>query len=141
MRQQLIALLSLCVISSYSTAAECKPADCQQIKLAVLDYAEGWYSGDSKRMGNALADDLVKRHLEQGRLDTMGKAKLVELTAAGYGKTSDTTKQRKDISVLDVENNIALVRLRMFDWVDYMQLGKIDGRWRIVNVLWGAYQP
>jgi Putative lumazine-binding len=24
----------------------------------------------------------------------------------------------------------------MADWVDYMQLAKVDGRWVIVNVLW-----
>jgi hypothetical protein len=24
----------------------------------------------------------------------------------------------------------------MAEWVDYMQLGKVDGRWVIVNVLW-----
>jgi hypothetical protein len=24
----------------------------------------------------------------------------------------------------------------MADWVDYMQLGRVDGRWLIVNVLW-----
>jgi hypothetical protein len=24
----------------------------------------------------------------------------------------------------------------MANWVDYMQLGKVEGRWVIVNVLW-----
>ena len=24
----------------------------------------------------------------------------------------------------------------MADWVDYLQLAKVDGRWVIVNVLW-----
>ena len=22
------------------------------------------------------------------------------------------------------------------DWIDYMQVGKVDGRWVIINVLW-----
>jgi hypothetical protein len=24
----------------------------------------------------------------------------------------------------------------MADWIDYMQLARVDGRWVIVNVLW-----
>jgi len=29
-----------------------------------------------------------------------------------------------------------VARITMADWVDYLQLAKVDGRWVIVNVLW-----
>jgi hypothetical protein len=28
----------------------------------------------------------------------------------------------------------------MADWIDYLQIAKVDGRWVIVNVLW-EYKP
>ena len=30
----------------------------------------------------------------------------------------------------------AALLLAAADWVDYMQMGRVDGRWVIVNVLW-----
>ena len=32
--------------------------------------------------------------------------------------------------------NAASVKLEMHDWIDYMHMSKMDGRWVIVNVLW-----
>ena len=32
--------------------------------------------------------------------------------------------------------NAACAKAVMADWIDYMQLAKVDGRWVIVNVLW-----
>jgi hypothetical protein len=28
------------------------------------------------------------------------------------------------------------VKAEMADWIDYMHMAKVDGRWVIVNVLW-----
>ena len=36
----------------------------------------------------------------------------------------------------EVYGNAACVKLQMHDWVDYMHMSKIGGRWVIVNVLW-----
>jgi hypothetical protein len=30
----------------------------------------------------------------------------------------------------------ASVRVDASEWVDYMHLGKVDGEWKIINVLW-----
>jgi hypothetical protein len=37
--------------------------------------------------------------------------------------------------------NSAVVKLEMRDWVDYMQIGRLNGRWVIVNVLWEMKPP
>lgn len=30
----------------------------------------------------------------------------------------------------------ATVKFKMRDWVDYMHMGKLNGKWVIINVLW-----
>ena len=32
--------------------------------------------------------------------------------------------------------NAAVAKVVMADWIDYLQLVRVDGRWLIVNVLW-----
>jgi len=69
-------------------------------------------------------------------LQNMGASALVNGTRHGYGKTTPRDKQQKDVTVLDIFGNAASAKAVMADWVDYMQLAKVDGRWVIVNVLW-----
>ena len=40
------------------------------------------------------------------------------------------------MTILDVYGNAACVKLEMHEWVDYLQMAKLDGKWVIVNVLW-----
>ena len=48
--------------------------------------------------------------------------------------------RRADVRILDVFEGIASLRTDMHGWVDYVQLARVDGEWRIVNVLW-AMRP
>ena len=61
---------------------------------------------------------------------------MVNGTRHGYGKSTPKERQQKDVTILDIFNNAASAKAVMADWVDYMQLAKVDGRWLIVNVLW-----
>ena len=117
-------------------------ADTAGIRTTALDYVEGWYAGDGDRMARALHPELVKRILvtdtATGRsfLQTMGATALVNNTRHGYGKSTPSDKRQKDVTVLDVFGNAAVAKAVMADWIDYMQLSRVDGRWLIVNVLW-----
>ena len=61
---------------------------------------------------------------------------LVEATKGGYGKQTPENERQKDIAILDVFGNAAVVKIVARDWIDYLQIGKVDGRWVIINVLW-----
>lgn len=118
------------------------PADSAAIRAAALDYVEGWYEGNAERMGRALHPELVKRIVVRDTttgktvVQGMGASVLVNSTRHGYGKETPKERQQKDVRVLDVFGNAASAKAIMADWVDYMQLAKVDGRWVIVNVLW-----
>ena len=118
------------------------PADAAQIKQASLDYIEGWYEGNTERMERALHPDLAKRIVRtdpksgRSRLDQMSAMGLVLGVRSGGGKTTPKEKQQKDVTILDVYESAASVKVIASDWVDYLHLAKYNGRWVIVNVLW-----
>jgi len=40
------------------------------------------------------------------------------------------------VTILDRFENAASVKVIASDWIDYLHLAKVDGRWVIINVLW-----
>jgi hypothetical protein len=134
-------VLLLTLLAAAPAAAQ-TAADSAAIRATALDYAEGWYTGDAERMGRAVHPELVKRIVVadtatgKSVLQNMGASALVNGTRHGYGKTTPRDKQQKDVTILDIFGNAASAKAVMADWVDYMQLAKVDGRWVIVNVLW-----
>jgi AAA+ superfamily predicted ATPase len=111
------------------------------IKRTALNYAEGWYEGDAEKMESALSTDLAKRIVRsnpqgQSMVSSMTALALVQGTRGGSGKQTPKTEQQKDVTILDVMSNSATVKLEMRDWVDYMHMGKVNGKWVIINVLW-----
>ena len=143
LRLRIRRLLPLVLLTTATPAVRAQTAaEAAAIRATALDYAEGWYAGDGDRMGRALHPELVKRILVSdtatGRsfVQTMGASALVNGTRHGYGKDTPVERQQKDVTVLDVFGNAAIAKVVMADWVDYLQLVRVDGRWLIVNVLW-----
>lgn len=137
-----IVLLCLILATSLPAGAQTGDTEHDAIKATALDYGLGWYAGDAERMERALHPDLAKRVLfpdprsNKGKIEHMSAMKLVQATRAGHGKNVPPEERRTDVTILDVFGNAACVKLEMHDWVDFMQMSKIDGRWVIVNVLW-----
>jgi hypothetical protein len=122
------------------------PADSSAIRATALDYVEGWYDGNAERMSRAVHPELVKRIVvsdtatKHSVIETMGATALVNGTRRGWGKDTPANRRQKDVTILDVFGNTASVKSVMADWIDYLQMAKVDGRWVIVNVLW-EYKP
>jgi hypothetical protein len=87
-----------------------------------------------------LSPDLAKRIVRtrdgKSRLDSMGALALVQGVRAGYGTKTPKEQQQADVTVLDVFGGAASVKVVMSGWIDYLHIGKVDGRWVIINVLW-----
>jgi hypothetical protein len=142
MKKTALFLLFL-VIFAFQANAQTKVSDEDRaaITQTALDYIEGFYEGSAERMERALHPDLAKRIVRtndrgQSRLDQMSAMALVQVTRGGGGKNTPKDKQQKDVTILDVYENVATVKLVATDWIDYMHIAKYNGRWVIVNVLW-----
>jgi Putative lumazine-binding len=108
----------------------------------ALDYFEGWFDGDVERMDRALHPALAKRSLRQvdpdsPELRTLGKDRMVALTAEGEGKSEDPGGDRRiDVEVVDLHGNISSVVVRSPVYREYLHLVRTDDGWKIVNALW-----
>jgi hypothetical protein len=117
-------------------------ADSAAIRQTALDYIEGWYEGNAERMERALHPELAKRIVrtdsKTGRsgLGQQSAMTLVQGTRNGGGKNTPKEKQQKDVTILDLFENAASVKVVASDWIDYLHVAKWNGRWVIVNVLW-----
>ena len=125
-----------------AAGTETPDSELEAIKQTALDYGQGWYEGNAERMERALHPDLAKRVLVpdprtgKGKIDHISAMGLVQAVRQGGGTRTPTEARRTNVTVLDVYGNAASVRMEMHDWIDYLHMSKMGGRWVIVNVLW-----
>lgn len=127
------------IVPSLAAQTDVSDADREAIVAAALDYIEGWHEANPERMARAVHDDLAKRIALPGpdgvrRLRHMGKWTLVDNTRRNRGQTN--VDMRDKVRILDTFGGAAVVRVDASTWVDFLQIAKVEGRWRIVNVLW-----
>ncbi len=111
------------------------------IEAAVRDYIDGWYEGDADRMARGLHPDLRKRSFRQlpggGQVvHDLTYTTMVAYTMEGFGAKSKKEGQVNEVKILDVSPTTASVKTVSPEFIDYLHLAKVDGQWRIVNVLW-----
>lgn len=139
--QPLLLGLALLFLAAGTAQAQ-SAADREAIKQTALDYIEGYYDGNAERMERALHPDLAKRIVRtdpttgKNKLENMTAQRLVQITQMRQGRPTPKEKQQKDVTILDVFENAATVKIVAADWIDYLHVSKFDGRWVIVNVLW-----
>ncbi len=132
----LALLLAGCGPSAAPAASpKASEADLTAIRQTASDYIDGWYTGDAERMERSLYDQLAKRWITSDRVDTTTKWEMVDMTNAGGGKNFVGDKT-STVTILDVYDNIALVKTISAEYIDYLQMGKVNGKWIIINVLW-----
>jgi ketosteroid isomerase-like protein len=117
--------------------------DEELIKVTVLDYFEGWFTGDTERMDRALHPDLVKRWPGTDQAASLGittKERMLELTAAGEGK-GDAGDGTIEVTINDVREDIATVTVRAGVYHEYLHLVRARDGWKIANALWRFADP
>lgn len=139
--RQLIQVLLLLAISWQSLAD--KTTDKQLIETAVRDYIESQHQLQPARMDRSLDPLLAKRTYwldNKGNEFVMQTDKNTMLEVARtYNQDGDKfpNQPRVEISILDLDQRAASVKLQADEWIDYMHLYKNQqGQWKIINVLW-----
>lgn len=141
MKKLILAVGLMAFVFTCAQAQE-SPNDEAAIRKTALDYIEGWYEGDAARMESALHPELAKRMIftdpKTGRsqFNHMGAMQLVQNTRHGGGNKTPKDQQTKDITILDHYNNAAVVKIVASGWIDYLEEAKVNGEWKIINVLW-----
>jgi len=140
----LAALLVLAAVPALAGDQPSSSADAEKeaIIQTALDYSDGAYSNDPARMERAIHPDLNKLIFGR-RSPAMGLASsystyslLLELLRAGRINSLEPEKRRTETAVLEIQGDVACVKVRTALWFDYLQMIKVDGKWKIINVLW-----
>ncbi len=117
--------------------------DSLDIKQAALDYIESQHVSNAKQMERALHPRMVKRTFWKDK--ATGKEYIRETTteymillAESYNIKGDKfpVVPKKDVRLLDVSEKTASVKLIADEWIDYMHIVKLNGAWKVINVLW-----
>ena len=138
----LVLWIAAATATAQTASAPASDPEAGAIRQTALDYIEGWYEADAARMERALHPELAKRIVRsdgssgRSRLDSMGAMTLVQSTRSGGGRKTPKESQTKEVTILDRFQNAAVVKIVASEWIDYLQVAKSNGEWKIVNVLW-----
>ena len=142
MKRSIFVLAVAFLLATIAAGQTSSTDDDAAIKATALNYIEGWYEGDAARMESALHPELAKRMIltdpktGHSQFNHMGAMQLVQNTRRGGGSKTPKDQQTKEITILDRYNNAAVVKIVASGWIDYLEEAKVNGEWKIVNVLW-----
>ncbi|MEM6841158.1 MAG: nuclear transport factor 2 family protein [Bacteroidota bacterium] len=117
--------------------------DSLAIKQVALDYIESQHNVKPEQFERAAHPRMVKRTFWTDK--TTGKEYLREtftdamiLLAETYNRDGNQfpANPKKEVIILDIYDKTASVKLIADDWIDYMHIVKLNGKWQLVNVLW-----
>jgi hypothetical protein len=137
----LICMLAPILLSTQSLAAN--PPDSVVIKQTVLDFYNGYYSGDTARMEKSIHPDINRatpRDVPQtGRtlLAYSTYSALIENTRAKVGALDDTARHIQ-VKIINIDTDVANVKVTSAAFTDFVQVVKLDGPWKIVNAISAA---
>ncbi len=118
--------------------------DHEGVKAAISDYVEGLYQVDSTRIMRSVDTTLRKLGYWYNAKEKafannlpMSHAQLVSL-AARWNKDGSNASETspKDIEIYDINSKTASAKLTAEWGIDYFHLGKVNGKWKIYNVIW-----
>ncbi len=147
MKKLAIVTLALIVLLPVAGRAQ-SDKDKEGVRQAVLDYVEGIYEVDHTRIERSVHPELVKRgfFIKKGETAYTGTPmtydQLVNLAKNWNKDGKRVTKDSiKKVEIYDVLDQTASAKLTAVWGIDYMQLAKYDGKWKIVNILWQTHPP
>ncbi len=142
MNRSIILTLIIFFLGSFCVQSQTQ-RDSLDIKQVALDYIESQHNVKPEQFERAAHPRMVKRTFWTNK--KTGKEYLREtftdamiLLAETYNQNGDKFPEnpKKEVIILDIYDKTASVKLIADDWIDYMHIVKLNGKWQLVNVLW-----
>ena len=106
-----------------------------------IEMLEGWYGVDASKLDRLLHANFVKQGVfanpKTGETvtPTMNKEAFIAAVAAERPKMAKD-QWAIEAETVDLSEFLATVKVTSAHLIDVCQLGKVDGEWQIINVLW-----
>jgi hypothetical protein len=115
------------------------------VRQAALDYVTAVYESKPDLIERSVARDLTKHGFMRQKDGTYRRGRMSYDDLVQVAKEWNADGKRdtsiKEVQVLHVMDHTAAA-LVVASWgVDYMQLAKLDGTWKILNIVWQTHPP
>ena len=138
--------IALFLLAAGTAAAQSTPtpaAEKEAVRRAALDYIEGFYEGDTAKLVRALRPDMYKYGFYRDKeANPYGGSRMTFEQALAFARrvkannTPAAANSPKEVTIYEVLDQTASVKIRAWWGSDYMLLAKYDGKWMISHILW-----
>lgn len=142
MKKIIFLSLSIACLLAFKAGAQ-NLQDSLEIKQVALDYIESQHNLKPEQFEGAAHPRMVKRTFwidKKTEKEYLGETftDAMIILAETYNQNGDKfpDNPKKEVIILDIYDKTASVKLIADEWIDYMHIIKLNGRWQIVNVLW-----
>ena len=142
MKRSSILTTAILILLTFSAHGQTQK-DTLEITQVALDYIESQHNVNPEQFERAAHPRMVKRTFWTNK--KTGKEYLREtftdamiLLAETYNLEGEGFPEnpKKEVIILDIFDRTASVKLIADEWIDYMHIVKLNGKWQLVNVLW-----
>ena len=138
---KLFLCLSLMLMVSIISAQD---KSTEGVKLACMNYIEGFYEGDASKLEASLQPTLHKfgfwKNKDSGAYEKTNYMTFDQALEYAEGVKKDKrfakSNAPKNVEILNIGNNIAAAKVTAFWGIDYILLSKEGEKWMIEQVLW-----
>jgi hypothetical protein len=132
----ILLVLGVAVLAWGSTSSSNEKA---AVTAVAQNYMDAYYTADAARMQKTLHPDFHKRTLRtvNGHTEISEDTvqSMVEGVRLGSGKEIPMADRIQKIEVLDVYRDAASVKVVTGRWIDHMHVSKLNGEWRVLDVV------
>jgi hypothetical protein len=125
-------------------AALTQALDSAGVRQAALDYLDGFYSGDSTLHIRSIRPEVYKWGFYRPD-DSTAYRPGQQMQWSGFhaftrrvreSKRPTPASAPKEVRILDLMDQTAAVKVTAWWGIDYLLMGRYDGKWMISHVLW-----
>ncbi|MEL6556987.1 MAG: nuclear transport factor 2 family protein [Bacteroidota bacterium] len=128
-----LTILGLLLFFGMTTSVFAQQSDKQLIERTVSYYLDGGTNNDFETLKKAFHENASMKFIKNGTYQEVNAIDFFRKAIKPGSKQNRKTK----IAQIDINGNAASARLEIdyatFRFIDYMNLLKIDGEWKVVN--------
>ncbi len=136
-----ISLLAFLILL-FSETSSGQNADRQSVINVARAYIEAMYESDAGKMEKILHADVIKKgYYWKGKdqqfseMTSITKLQIIQITRDWNKGEWLPESAPKDISMLDIQDQIASVKVTAYWGIDYLHISRIRGEWLIIQIL------
>ncbi|MGK0378907.1 hypothetical protein [Patiriisocius sp. Uisw_017] len=129
--------------TTIAIASKATKTDSTEIKRISLGYLIALQDLNPNLMTEVMNDSLNKitigwdRNTKKEFAQATSKEQMIKFaTSWNKSNTKFPLKPNNQVIILDIYNRISTVKLVSDNWIEYLQLIKLDGSWSVINLIW-----